>query len=256
MTRIDRQDRAARFQTELEYLKQVSHPGVMRVVDSGSLPFGPAATRVEVPYYVAEYLPKTLREVMRSGILIVEKASIAVQLAATLEFLSKSSPQIVHRDIKPENIFIRGRTPVIGDFGLLKALGVEGVTGAFDVGQLSKGVRFPRLYPTPDLIAYAKDESQLPTPKSDVFQLGIVFAEMFCDQFPIQPRKNPLDPIIVDELHAVAGGQGMAIRGVVNLMLELDHAKRPDAEFIGDSLDGIFGELLGDARKLEGKAFW
>jgi serine/threonine protein kinase len=256
MTRIDREDRARRFQSELDFLQSVSHPGVMRVFDHGTQPFGPTGARVEVPFYIAEYLPKTLREVMRGGILIVEKMAVALQLVSTLAFLAASDPQIVHRDIKPENIFIRGRTPVIGDFGLLKALGAEGVTTAFEMGDLSSGIRFPRLYPTPDLIAYAKDDSATPGPKSDVFQLGIVLTELFCDEFPIKQRTNPLDPIIVSELPSVGGGQGLAIRTVVARMLELDPNRRPDAEAVADAFNGIFSEVLADARKLEGKAFW
>lgn len=255
MTRVDREDRARRFQVELEYLLKVSHPGVMRVFDSGTQPFGPVGARVEVPFYVAEYLPKTLREVMRGGTLVVEKMAIAVQLIATLAFLASGDPQIVHRDIKPENIFMRGRTPVIGDFGLLKALESQGVIDAFVVGDLSRGVRHPRLYPTPDLVAYAKDEAAIPGPKSDVFQLGIVLSELFCDFFPI-PDREPLGAIVVSELPAIGGAQGMAIRGVVTRMLELDPANRPEASAIADSFDGIFNEVLADARKLEGKAFW
>ncbi|TNY02914.1 serine/threonine protein kinase, partial [Escherichia coli] len=73
----------------------------------GAIAFGPSENRLEVPFYVSEYLPKTLRDAMSAGLLMVDKVAIAVQLLSLLCHLDELG--IIHRDIKPENIFIRGR---------------------------------------------------------------------------------------------------------------------------------------------------
>jgi len=255
MTSLDKPDRVARFAVELKFLKSIEHPGVMRVVDSGTQIFGPTTNRIEVPFYIAEYLPKTLRECMRSGLTMIEKVSTALQLVSALSFLSQNDPPIIHRDIKPENIFVRGRTPVIGDFGLMKSLGSEAVEAAFSVGDLSRGIRFPRFYPTPELIRYAKDSAVVLCPKSDVFQMGLVFAEMFCDVDPIEPRAKPLDSIVLGRLPEISGTQGPVIRAAIARMLELDVAKRPSALDELDCWDGAFREVSSDARRIEGRAF-
>lgn len=248
--------RAARFQTELEFLKEPRHPAVMRVFYSGSHPLPGDDRVIQLPYYVAEYLPRTLSDAIRSGLSITEKVSIAIQLVSALAFLEKNNPLIVHRDIKPENIFIKGRAAVLGDFGLLKSIGEPGSPNEFAIeGDLSKGIRHPRFYPTPELIEYAKGRLTELSPKSDVFQLGLVLSELFCGSSPLKERKV-YDEIELDELSPVGGGEGGNIRTILGRMLAIDPDNRPLASELFDSWDGVFQRVVDDATRLEGKAFW
>lgn len=256
MINVAKEDRVARFTQELEFLRSIDHPGIMKVYDKGSLVVGSAAARLEVPFYVAEYLPKTLRDAMRSGMLMVDKVALAVEILSALSFLAMQDEPVIHRDIKPENIFIRGRSAVLGDFGLLKVLTAGELASRFAIGDLSKGPRHPYMYPSPELIEYAKDDQTLIDGRSDVFQLGLVLAEVFCGQHPIKSRQKTLDPIELDELTTFQASNAQTIRGLIQAMLELDREKRPAAQELYDGWDGPFNEVVADAQRLEGRAFW
>lgn len=256
MVNVAKEDRVARFSRELDFLKSIDHPGIMKVYDSGSHAFGPANARLEVPFYVAEYLPKTLRDAIRSGMLMVDKVALAVQILSSLAFLAAQDSPVIHRDIKPENIFIRGRSAVLGDFGLLKVLAASDLAAKFGIDELSKGPRHPYMYPSPELIDYAKGRCQSISGKSDVFQLGLVLAEVFCGQHPIKSRGSTLDPIELEDLQVFQASNAQTIRGLIEAMLELDQAKRPTADELYDGWDGPFSEVITDAQRLEGRAFW
>jgi eukaryotic-like serine/threonine-protein kinase len=254
-TRVQDPARLARFQVELDFLKRPQHPAVMLVYHSGMHPVADGDHTVQLPFYIAEYLPKTLRDAMRSGMLMVEKVSVALQLISALAFLGRSDPAIVHRDIKPENIFIKGRSAVLGDFGLLKANGNAESVERLSVHELSGGIRHPRFYPTPELIEYSKGRIGEVTPKSDVFQLGLVFSELFCGRSPLKER-DVYDAIELDHLDPVRGDQGDMIRSHIEKMLIMDSAARPNAADLFDLWDGVFRRVIDDARRLEGRAFW
>jgi hypothetical protein len=66
---------------------------------------------------------------------------------------------------------------VLGDFGLMKLMDGQGEEDR-DVFKESVGLGMPFFYRTPDLISYAKNEADI-SPKSDVFQLGLVLTELF-----------------------------------------------------------------------------
>lgn len=256
MRNLKRPDRVARFRNELEFLKSIDHPAIMKVFDSGTHAIGPTADRIEVPFYVAEYLPRTLRDAMREGLFMVEKMTVALQLISALTFLSSADRQTVHRDIKPENIFIRGKSAVLGDFGLLKVLEPSDLPKLFDISDLSRGPRHPFWYPTPELIEYAKGNNEVLTCKSDVYQLGLVLAEMFSGQHPIKARENTLDPIVLHELGRFEGTGSNAIRHLITSMLEPNPSVRANAADLYEGWDGPFQEVISDAQRLEGRAFW
>jgi serine/threonine protein kinase len=254
MTNVLKGDRVERFNKELAFLMAIEHPSIMKVYDSGSFAFGPSTNRSELRFYVAEYLPKTLADAMRSGLLMVDKISLAVQLLSSLSFLSEKN--IVHRDIKPENIFIRGKSAVLGDFGLLKVLEPSELASSFSIGDLSKGVRHPYMYPTPELIEYAKGNDTALTTKSDVFQLGLVFAEVFCGAHPLKARKAPLSEIEIDDLVPFIASNSSTIQSLIQLMVEINVDRRPSAAELLERWDGPFMEVISDAQRLEGRAFW
>ena len=254
-TNVDNMARLDRFKIELKFLKQPQHPAIMLVYGSGTFPHSSHSGTLNLPFYIAEYLPKTLRDAIRSGMSMVEKVAVAMQLVAALAFLEKNDPQIIHRDIKPENIFIKGRSAVLGDFGLLKAIGDQDSTNQFSVKDLSRGIRHPRFYPTPELVEYAKGIRQSISPKSDVFQLGLVFCDMFCGESPLKER-DIYDSVELDSVGFIPGDNGPAIRSNIERMLIFDPDLRPSAAELFDQWDGIFQGVVDGARRLEGRSFW
>jgi serine/threonine-protein kinase len=175
--RLSKPERRESFLREVEFLKKQDHPAIMRVFDEGLFRYWVDGVHNEYPFVVAEYLPQTLYHVIRAGTAdVAQRVTMATQLLSALCFLEHSEPQAVHRDIKPQNIFVKGRSCVLGDFGLMKLLD-GGDEEDRMVLKESIGPGMPFFYRTPDLVAYAKNEAPL-TVKTDVFQLGLVLAEL------------------------------------------------------------------------------
>ena len=254
--RISDLTRRDRFDVEIKFLQSCDHPSIMRVFDHGEHYVNISGVSRTFPFVVAEYLPSTLRSSMQSGLSIIEKTVFTLQLLSGLAYLAANNPQIIHRDIKPENIFVKGRSALLGDFGLLKAGDGLDPSIEYHISE-SNGIRYPRHYPTPDLIEYCKERVD-PKPlsvKSDVFQLGLVIAELYTGNVPLAHRKVPFDPVIITAIHAVGGSQGAAITSIIQTMLEIDTLKRPAAADLFDPWEGIFLQLANVSQQLDGKVF-
>lgn len=258
-TNIEKKDRVERFSIESKILRELNHPSIMRVIDNGVYVDNRSNGHKNYPFVIAEYLPRTLRSALSSSLTMAEKVSYAMQLISALGYMQQRTPQLLHRDIKPENIFIKGRSCVLGDFGLLKEVGGNAEEG-FDI-QESAGIRFPRDYPSPDLVEYCKgriSEAELST-KSDVFQLGIVFSEIFCSEHPLKVRGGPYEKIEInsDALNVIVGSASrkFAIKSILTKMLEVDTARRPFALDLYDELEGLFLEVAKDSLALDGRVF-
>lgn len=170
-----------RFLREARAASRIQDPGVVQVLDFGTLPNGQA-------FLVMELVSgKTLHEILReSGPLDPGRAIFfAYQLARALQSVHRGG--IVHRDIKPANIFVEGDDRLkLGDFGAAK--GIEpGLTP--DLTQ--PGVVFGTpLYMSPE------QARGLPLDqRSDLYSLGCVLFEMLTGRPPFL-RKTPFDILV------------------------------------------------------------
>lgn len=246
--RLSKPEWRAGFSREADFLSGCNHPAVMRYYDRG-------VARDTNPFFVAEYLPRTLREVIRAGrVPTVVKLNFATQLLSAIAYLAGLTPPVAHRDIKPENIFIKGESCVLGDFGLVKHLPAAGDDRA--AMKESAGPGMPRAYRTPDLVTYLRGGG-LPTPKSDVYQLGLVFAELFTGRNPQRPAPlGQLDgDIATDELGPVPGSQNELIRALILSMLEPAPAQRPTAAELLVAWQGLFTDAAKQVQALDGRVF-
>jgi serine/threonine protein kinase len=219
----------------------------MRVFDSG-------VYQDKFPFVVAEYLPDTLRSVIARGMTpITLKIAYTLQLLSALDYLANSTPPVIHRDIKPENMFLKGHSCVLGDFGLMKRSGSPDGPDRVVLKE-SAGAGMPWGYRTPDLVAYYKREGPI-TSKSDVFQLGLVVAELFTGRNPLRPHKGFADPVEVIRPTGIHGALAEPILNLVENMLVIDPEKRdPAAKFIVAWQD-LFFAAIELAHALEGKVF-
>jgi serine/threonine-protein kinase len=210
----EKQEWKQAFMREVHVLRDCNHPAIVKVIDEGVLRDGR-------PFFVMEYLPKTLREVMKTGWLSdTAKVSVVMQLLSALDYLSRRDPSVVHRDIKPKNIFLRAESCVLGDFGLVFQDVASGVTDQPD-GIIAA---MPQMYRTPELVEF-HTKGKKPPPASDVFQLGLVACEMFTGKNPLRPG-GPRTPVQLEALRIMAGPAEETIRARLEEMIVIDTQAR------------------------------
>ncbi len=130
----------------------------------------------------------TLRERIRSGIDAASFQSLADDCAAALECLAEHG--IVHCDVKPENVIVsrKGRAKIV-DFGLVRRFDeatTSTTSGSDSSDDFSADVQPARAAGTPSYMAPEVVSGHPPTPRSDLFSLGVVYYEMLTKQNPFR----------------------------------------------------------------------
>lgn len=185
------EDRLRRFELEIRVLRQLEHPGIVKIIDEGRE--GGAA------YYVMEFVEghdlarelNLLRRLAggddtsvpylgnpRAEAYVGSVVSIMIQAADALAFAHQH--EIVHRDIKPSNLLLdaRSRRLRIVDFGLARDLGVDRMTRTGDVlGTLH--------YMSPE---QARALHANLDHRTDIFSLGVVLYELLSLKKPFEGR--------------------------------------------------------------------
>jgi serine/threonine-protein kinase len=158
-----------RFRREIVTLRQLHHPGIIRILDLG--------TEGRTNYFAMEYagggnLERFLEH--EGGRLPVEQAvEIMLQLCEALDYAH--SKNIVHRDIKPSNILLtEGGHPKLTDFGIAKVVEATRMT-------VTGGI-----VGTVDYMAPEQAEGRVIGPKTDVYSLGVLLYQMTTGRLPFK----------------------------------------------------------------------
>jgi eukaryotic-like serine/threonine-protein kinase len=203
----------AAIRTEVEALRRLNHPGIVRIIDAGSEGGSPwyamelleggtlqefqrkfwSEWRVEGPDIdnaPADHTPTmTLRTgasgpMFAAGRLIsgapvaagklVQALTLAHRLCAPLAYLHQLG--IVHRDLKPGNVFVRpdGR-PVLMDFGLVSRFGAAGR----DVLEIAGTLAGTAAYMAPEQILRQRVDA-----RTDLYALGCMLFELLTGRPP------------------------------------------------------------------------
>ena len=103
-------NRLARFRSEIEACNRLSHPNIIRLIESG--------LHKEKPFIVTEYCEGgSLSPKILVGMTLVERLNLFRGICEGIAYAH--SQGVVHRDLKPDNIFLHANgNPVVGDFGL------------------------------------------------------------------------------------------------------------------------------------------
>lgn len=245
---ISNDERRDRFFDEQQFLKDTTHPSILRYRDKGEY-YG-------YPFLVSEYLPRTLEDVIQGDPEPIPlRISYSIQLLSALNHIHNLDPAVIHRDIKPSNIFIKGTSCVLGDFGLLKRVG-SGSSEEGIVWKESTESALPYFYRTPDMVAYGNEDAPL-TPKSDVFQLGLVLTELFTGWNPANRPKNDdiFSPVEMDDIGDIPGDMGGGIAALLERMLVEDPEERESAAELMDGWMGLFEDAAESAYQLNGRVF-
>ncbi len=160
---------ATRFLKEIEVGRNLVHPHILGVLDSGE--------EDGLLYYVMPLVEgESLRDRLdREKQLPIDQAlAIAEQVADALSYAHDHS--VIHRDIKPANILLAGGHAFVADFGIAKA-----VTDAGGEKLTLTGVAIGTpTYMSPEQAAGERDL----TPASDIYSLGCVLYEMLAGSPP------------------------------------------------------------------------
>ena len=154
-----------RFHREMEILKQLNHPQIVRLIEAGE--------HEGVPFLVLEYVDgPTLKEYLSENAPLPEKEALRIlkQLAIAVSYLHQQG--IIHRDLKPENIVMHKGKPVIIDFGLARKLELPSVT-------VDGAVLGTVYYIPPEVLNGGRY-----TEASDVYSLGVILYEMLTGNRP------------------------------------------------------------------------
>ena len=233
-------DRRERFLKEIQFIKDYKHPSVLKHYDEGSLS--------GFPFVVTEYLRHNLDDVSKQ-IELKEALVYSVQLLSAVNFLQKHN--YIHRDIKPKNIFLDNSNAVLADFGLIKNLG-DTVVHDDDIEYIRNAM--PIQYRTPQLVHYLKTGDI--DKKTDIFQLGLVFYEMFFKSPALQQSKHKDDEIteamfLNKKLRIKSRKYRDKIEPLIWNMLSLESEKIKSSEELLDEFQVILSEFLKDIAEIE-----
>ena len=155
-----------RFLREGRMLARLSHKNVCGIYDIAKVG--------NVAYIAMEYIEGgTLGDHLRRGMTAAEAIGVTVQLASALA--AAHALGIVHRDLKPANVMMRGRVPVLTDFGIARDLSGDRteITGDNILG-------------TPHYMSPEQISGKPIDGRSDVYSLGAMLYELLTGTQPYQ----------------------------------------------------------------------
>jgi len=161
-----------RFAREAQVLATLSHPGIVRYIDSG-------ITAEGEPYLVMEWLSgETLAaRLQRTQLTLAEGLALGRRVASALSAIHRRG--VVHRDIKPSNLFLRSNS--IDKVALI------------DFGMARRPLADPKLTVTGTMLGtpgYIAPEQVYNVPnldgRADIFSLGCVLYRCLSGRAPFR----------------------------------------------------------------------
>ena len=215
-------DARERFDRDAQDLRRLRHPSIVRALDHGLLPDGGAYLAMEL--VEGEDLRQRLR---RDKQLVVTGAlRILNEVCAGVDAAHRAG--LVHGDLKPENIMLPadGTSARIVDFvGARRARADGSIVG------------------TPAYMAPEQLRGEAPSPRCDVFSLGVVAFEMLTGALPF--GRGSVGEVALSQAGALpalrAPGITACLERAVLSALAFDPDRRPPTA-------AAFAQLLDSAR--------
>ncbi|XP_077475274.1 serine/threonine-protein kinase WNK4-like isoform X3 [Stigmatopora argus] len=171
LTRAERQ----RFAEEVEMLKALQHPNIVRFFDSWkSVLNGRKCTVLVTELMTSGTLKTYVRRFRPVKLKLLQRWSF--QILKGLHFLHSRNPPILHRDLKCDNVFITGPSASvkIGDLGL----------ATLKKASFAKSVIGTPEFMAPEMYEEKYDEAV------DVYALGMCILEMATSEYPYSECQN------------------------------------------------------------------
>lgn len=225
---------------EQRILAELIHPNIARLYDAGLTADG-------APYLVMEHVAGMPIDRHCTSRLLGARARVRLLIDVCSAVAAAHQRLIVHRDLKPSNILVDGDGTVkLLDFGIARAVdsarpGVVSAPGESATLAATSG----RTWMTPKYASPEQLEGQAVTTASDVYQLGLVAAELLELGLPSGASAATATPSAV-ALEGISRGDLLA---VVGKALEPDPLRRyASAERLGADLENLLEGRPVDAR--------
>lgn len=208
-----------RFDTEIETLKSLRHPAIVRL-----LAFGEEDGQ---PYFAMELVHgRSLEELIRGGRRFTWRETVATAGVIAGALKAAHDHGVVHRDLKPANLlFVEDAAPgrvtiKLADFGIARLFG--------DAGQTQAGT----VVGTVEYMAPEQASGQPIDHRADLYALGLVMFAMLAGRPPFQgsqplqvleKQKREVPPRVSTVAHDVPG----ELDELIARLLAKDPAARP-----------------------------
>lgn len=193
-----------RFIRECEIGKQLNHPGIVKVVDSGEIG--------EIGYMVSEFI-----DGLTLGDWLIEHEPLDYRIVALIGYhladslVAAHGTSVIHRDLKPSNILMRTRRPeekfldpllnemqtipCITDFGLARVLS--------EIRHEESWTGYNQILGAPSFMApeQALGHSDLVGPETDIHAIGILMYKLIVGYSPFigDSREAIIRRVIMEE---------------------------------------------------------
>ncbi|MBL9144834.1 MAG: protein kinase [Verrucomicrobiaceae bacterium] len=213
--RLGGDENVLRRDAEVNALRALDHPNIVRVLDAGQTTDGAF-------YVITEFVEGCdLQHLMQAGALGVERAlSIMKQIAQALMHAHERG--VVHRDLKPANVLVaRGDVVKLADFSLAQRRGSKALLSMTRAGTT---------FGTPYYLAPEVMRGQGATAASDLYALGVMLYELLTGAPPAGKFSSASEKCDLPR----------EVDGLIESLLAEDPARRPaSAHAVLTALDHI-----------------
>ncbi|MBN1570934.1 MAG: protein kinase [Acidobacteria bacterium] len=179
----------ARFLREIEIIRGLTHPGIIKISDNGVLE--------ECYYYSMEFMPGgNLNRLLAHGKMAINAAvELFMPVCAAMGYAHENG--VIHRDLKPSNILLnKTGNPVISDFGIAKMLNYD-KSALTQSGEILGTIAY--------LAPEQRFSSRRVNRRADVYALGAILYEMLMGFPPLGnfPRPFEVNPSFLQSLQEI-----------------------------------------------------